>query len=64
MKSAMSIMQDYYPEGMAKSFIVNAPMLFSGVWSMVKNFLDEKTVKKVNILRYGKDELLEEIDED
>ena len=29
--------------------IVNAPMLFTGVWSIVKSFLDEKTRKKITI---------------
>ena len=64
MKSAMGIMQDNYPENLGKSYIVNAPMLFTGVWNTVKYFLDEKTVAKVSISRYGTEELLEAIDED
>lgn len=31
-------------------FIVNAPMLFTGVWAVVKGFLDEKTRNKIKIL--------------
>jgi len=27
--------------------IVNAPMLFKGVWAIVKGFLDEKTKEKI-----------------
>lgn len=34
---------------MGATFIVNAPLLFSGVWAVVKGFLDEKTRKKITI---------------
>jgi len=30
--------------------IVNAPMLFTGVWAMCKSFVDEVTRKKIFIL--------------
>jgi len=30
--------------------VVNAPMLFAGIWSIIKGWLDEKTRNKVNIL--------------
>ena len=40
-------------------FIVNAPMMFSAVWAMVKIWLDEKTKNKITILGSGyKEELL------
>jgi hypothetical protein len=37
--------------------IINAPMLFTGVWAVVKGFLDEKTRKKIKIVgsKYEKD---------
>ena len=31
--------------------IINAPMLFKGVWSIVKGFLDDKTKAKIQL--YG-----------
>jgi hypothetical protein len=34
-------------------FIVNSPMLFTGVWSMIKGWLDEKTRNKISILGGG-----------
>jgi hypothetical protein len=34
---------------MGQTFIVNAPMLFSGVWAVIKGFLDEKTRAKITI---------------
>jgi len=41
-------------------FIVNAPMLFSGVWAMIKVFLDEKTKSKITIVGSNyKDKLLQ-----
>ena len=34
---------------MGQLYIINAPMLFTGVWAIVKGFLDEKTRKKITI---------------
>jgi len=60
---ASKIGQDYYPEIMGAMFIVNAPMLFTGVWAIVKGFLDERTRNKIHIKggKYEK-ELLEVVD--
>ena len=49
-KLASKVGSDYYPEIMGNTFIVNAPMLFSGVWSVVKSFIDEKTRNKIKII--------------
>jgi hypothetical protein len=35
---------------MGQMFIVNAPFLFTGVWAIVKGFLDERTRNKIKIL--------------
>jgi hypothetical protein len=57
---ASKVGSDYYPEIMGQCFIVNAPMLFTGVWAVVKGFIDEKTRKKITIMgsKYHK-EILE-----
>lgn len=47
------ISQDNYPEIMGQMMIVNAPMLFTGVWSIVKGWLDERTRAKIQILGGG-----------
>lgn len=47
---AAQVGSDYYPEVMGNMFIVNAPMLFSGIWAVVKGFLDEKTRNKIKII--------------
>lgn len=59
------IMQDNYPECLGQMFIINAPFVFTGVWAVVKNFVDEKTRKKINIVSssYTKSTLLEHVDE-
>ena len=45
--------------------IVNAPWVFTGIWAIVKNFLDEKTRKKIQIVGGSyKKELLKYVDED
>ncbi len=38
---------------MGNLYIVNAPMLFSGIWAVVKGFLDEKTRSKIKIIGSG-----------
>ncbi|CAG8623483.1 12109_t:CDS:1 [Acaulospora colombiana] len=49
-KQASAIGQNYYPERMGKFYIINAPMLFSSVWGLVKPLLDEVTASKITIL--------------
>ena len=44
-------------------FILNAPMLFTGVWAIVKMWIDDKTKEKIHILGSNyKKELLKYID--
>ena len=48
--AGMKIAQDYYPETMGAAYVVNAPALFSGLYNMVKGFVDEATRAKVRIM--------------
>jgi len=60
---AASIGQDRYPECMGKFFIINAPWAFSAVWSIIRPWLDEVTVSKIDIIGGGfKDKLLSQIE--
>ncbi|KAJ3269480.1 cytosolic factor, phosphatidylinositol/phosphatidylcholine transfer protein [Terramyces sp. JEL0728] len=62
-QSLSSIASDYYPETMGKMCIINAPTLFTAVWSVVKNMIDENTAAKISILGSGyQKQLLELID--
>lgn len=45
-----AISQNYYPETMGKMFIINAPLIFTTVWALVKGWLDARTVSKIEIL--------------
>lgn len=60
---ASSISQDRYPESMGKFYIINAPWTFSVVWNVIKPWLDEVTVSKIDILGSAvfKDALLKQI---
>jgi len=60
--AASGIGQDRYPECMGKFYIINAPWLFNGVWTVIKPWLDEVTVSKIDIIGSGyKDKLLAQI---
>ena len=61
-KQASAISQDHYPERLGKLYLINAPWGFSGVWSVVKGFLDPVTVNKIHILGGGyQSELLSQV---
>jgi len=59
-KTMNSVGSDNYPEILGKMFIVNAPLLFSGIWAMIKPWLDEKTKSKITILGSQYDTQLQE----
>jgi len=46
-----SMCSDNYPETMGLCCIVNTPLLFRGVWAIVKKMIDERTVAKMHV--YG-----------
>ncbi|CAL5042019.1 unnamed protein product [Urochloa decumbens] len=62
--TAISTVDDLnYPEKTETYYIVNAPYIFSACWKVVKPLLQERTRKKVHVLRgCGKDELLKIMD--
>lgn len=61
-RSASSLSQNYYPERLGRLYVINAPWGFSGVWSIIKGWLDPVTVQKIHILGSGyKKELLAQV---
>lgn len=40
-------MQAYYPERLAKLFILDMPWFFVSVWKVVSRFLEKATLQKV-----------------
>ena len=64
-KIASEIAQNYYPECLGSMYVLNAGILFSGIWLIVKGWIDVKTQKKINIISgKGKEELAKIIDKD
>lgn len=61
-KQVSALSQDYYPERLGRLYLINAPWGFSGVWSVVKAWLDPVTVQKIHVLGTGyKSELLAQV---
>jgi hypothetical protein len=50
LKLAANVSGDNYPENMGALYVVNTPFVFSACWSVVKGFLDERTVLKIKII--------------
>ncbi|KKY20177.1 putative phosphatidylinositol-phosphatidylcholine transfer protein [Diplodia seriata] len=52
-QAASNVSQNYYPERLGKLYIINAPWGFSGIFSVIKRFLDPVTVNKIHVLGSG-----------
>lgn len=50
-KIFLQIAADHYPERLGNFFIVDAPRLFSSLWSAISRFVDPKTKKKIQFLK-------------
>ena len=62
---ASAITSNNYPENLGMMFVINAPFVFSACWSIAKTFLDERTVKKIQIVGSSYQKLLlEHVDAD
>ncbi|GAB5361833.1 hypothetical protein AAMO2058_000746600 [Amorphochlora amoebiformis] len=60
-RSVSKIDQNFYPERLSVCFFINAPWIFTGVWAVVKHFLDPVTQQKIRILGSGYQEALIEV---
>ena len=61
LKRTVKIGSEYYPERTYKTLIINVPTWFSMVWNIVKTFLTERSVAKINILKGNYEEELREL---
>eukprot|EP01043_Picozoa_sp_COSAG02_P070870 COSAG02_NODE_12723_length_1502_cov_1.698006_1_plen_323_part_01 len=53
----VTLLQDFYPEGTLRVYIVNTPMIFRVMWAAVKPTLHPVTVANITILGYDKQQL-------
>ena len=49
-KDMMDVLEQYYPERMAKAYVVNCPKFFAALWSVVKPLLDPQTANKITLV--------------
>jgi hypothetical protein len=47
MRTNFDFLQAYYPERLAKAFVVHVPTIFWGVWHMLSPFIDKVTREKI-----------------
>ncbi|KAA0056819.1 SEC14 cytosolic factor isoform X1 [Cucumis melo var. makuwa] len=64
--TGFQLLQAYYPERLAKCYILNMPRFFVSVWRMVSRFLEKATLEKVVIVTSEEERrgMIEEIGED
>ncbi|PKI61401.1 hypothetical protein CRG98_018209 [Punica granatum] len=64
--TGFQFLQAYYPERLAKLYILSMPWFFVGVWRMVSRFLEKATLEKVVIVSNEdeKRDFMEEIGEE
>ena len=49
-KYSLKVSQDYYPEILGKIIVCNVPMIFTGIYSIMKGWIDERTRRKITIV--------------
>ncbi|KGN49600.1 SEC14 cytosolic factor isoform X2 [Cucumis sativus] len=64
--TGFQLLQAYYPERLAKCYILNMPRFFVSVWRMVSRFLEKATLEKVVIVTNEEERrgVVEEVGED
>lgn len=64
--TGFQFLQAYYPERLAKLYMLNMPWFFVSVWKMVSRFLEKATLEKVVIVgnEEEKNQFIREVGED
>ena len=42
-----------YPETMYRTYVINAPMIFTGIWKIARNFIHPVTAAKISVSSWG-----------
>jgi hypothetical protein len=50
LKAVIDIDEAFYPETLKNLFVINAPIYFTALWRIVRPWLDELTVQKIQIM--------------
>ncbi|XP_068658331.1 sec14 cytosolic factor [Aristolochia californica] len=53
--TGFQFLQAYYPERLAKLYMVNMPWIFVSVWNFVSRFLEKATLEKVVVVKNDED---------
>ncbi|MED6211473.1 hypothetical protein PIB30_073927 [Stylosanthes scabra] len=64
--TGFQFLQDYYPERLAKCYILRMPWFFVSIWKVVSRFLDKATLEKVVLVSNDDEEreFIREVGED
>lgn len=57
-KSIAAIDNDYYPEALGKTYLINCPYVFPMLWNILKGWIDPVTREKIHVLGSNYKELL------
>jgi hypothetical protein len=49
-KDAINMDQNVYPEYLGNLFLINAPMIFRGMWVLIRSWMETKTAAKFHVL--------------
>jgi hypothetical protein len=60
MRRIADLDQQYYPEALGKTYVINAPWIFPKAWNLIKSFIDPVTVAKVMVLGHDYQKHLQE----
>jgi hypothetical protein len=47
MKTQIALLQNFYPESMGLTLVVNSPWIFSACWRILKGWIDPVAAQKV-----------------
>ena len=48
-----------YPETMYRTYVINAPMIFTGIWKIARNFIHPVTAAKISVSSWGHEAVFE-----
>ena len=57
-RRCIEIDEAYYPETLEHLFVINAPIWFTAIWAIVRPWIDEVTVEKIQIIGHHYEPIL------